>query len=81
LASFIPHHWGLGFAGTLALIAIVMPMVDRKATALAAFTAAIVALLTVDLPFKLNLVCAVVAAIAVGMMLDKQAAKRGYNNE
>jgi predicted branched-subunit amino acid permease len=81
LAGFIPHHWGLGFAGTLALIAIVLPMVDRKATAIAAITAAIVALLTVDLPFKLNMVCAVVAAIAVGMMMDKQIAKRGYINE
>ena len=77
LAGLIPHEWGLGFAGTLALIAIVMPMVEYRPTALAGMTAAIVTLLTVNLPFKLNLVCAVAAAITVGMVADKQAARRG----
>ncbi len=71
LATFVPEAWGLGFAGTLALVAIVVPMLDRMSMRLAAFAAALVALVTVSLPFRLNLVLAVLTALLVGTLADR----------
>jgi predicted branched-subunit amino acid permease len=75
LASFVPETWGLGFAGTLALVAVVMPMLDKGSMRLAAGAAAVVAVLTVSLPFRLNLVLAVMAAVIVGMVTDRIVGK------
>jgi len=66
----------LGFAGTLALIAILLPMVDHGSAMLTALVAAVVALLTVNLPYKLNLVLAVLTAILVGVLMDRYRAKK-----
>lgn len=70
LASFIPGSWGLAYAGTLALIAILLPMLDGWSSRLAAVAAAVVALATVDLPYKLNIVVAVLVAITVGIVSE-----------
>jgi predicted branched-subunit amino acid permease len=71
VAGVVPDSWGLGFAGTLALIAILLPMLDGLPTRLAALSALIVALLANDLPYKLSIVCAVVVAIVVGIASDR----------
>jgi predicted branched-subunit amino acid permease len=67
LGTTIPQAWGLSFAGTLALLAIVVPLVNRTPMVLAAFAAALVAILGAPLPLKLNLVVAVVVAMIVGL--------------
>ena len=72
LAGQIPQSWGLEFAGTLALIAVIVPMLDRAAARWAAGAAALVAVLSMSLPFKLNIVLAIVAAIAVGIVSDRR---------
>ncbi len=72
LAGQIPQSWGLEFAGTLALIAIIVPMLDRAAARWAAGVAALVAVLSMGLPFKLNIVLAIVAAIGVGIVSDRR---------
>jgi predicted branched-subunit amino acid permease len=72
LAGQIPQSWGLEFAGTLALIAIIVPMLDRPAARWAAGVAALVAVLSMSLPFKLNIVLAIVAAIVVGIVSDRR---------
>jgi predicted branched-subunit amino acid permease len=72
LAGHIPQSWGLEFAGTLALIAIIVPMLDRAAARWAAGVAAVVAVLTMGLPLKLNIVLAIIAAIAVGIVSDRR---------
>ena len=71
LASQIPNSWGLEFAGAIALLVIIVPMLDRAAARWAAVTAAVVAVATYGLPFRLNIVFAIVAALVVGMMTDK----------
>ena len=71
LASQIPNGWGLQFAGAVALVAIVMPMLDRPAARWAAVTAASVAVITYGLPLRLNIMLAILAAIIVGMMADR----------
>jgi len=71
LASQIPNRWGLEFAGAIALLVIIVPMLDRVAARWAAVTAGIVAVATYGIPFRLNIVIAIVAALVVGMMTDK----------
>ncbi len=71
LAGAVPDAWGLGFAGTLALIAILLPMLDGLSMRLAAITALVVALAANDLPYKLSIVLAVLAAIVVGIASDR----------
>ncbi len=70
-ASQIPDDWGMEFAGTLALIAVIVPMLDHRAARWAAIVAAIVAILTYSLPLKLNLTAAIFAAILVGILADR----------
>lgn len=72
-ASQIPNEWGLEFAGTLALIAVIVPMLDHRAARWAAVVAAMVAILTYSLPLKLNLTAAILAAIVVGILADRSS--------
>lgn len=76
LASQIPNSWGLEFAGAIALLVIIVPMLDRAAARWAAVTAAVVAVATYGIPFRLNIVIAIVAALVVGIMAD-QSPKEG----
>jgi predicted branched-subunit amino acid permease len=75
LAGAVPDSWGLGFAGTLALIAILLPMLDQLSAKLAALSAVFVAILANDLPYKLSIVLAVLVAILVGIMCDRLTKK------
>jgi predicted branched-subunit amino acid permease len=70
LADVIPTHWGLGFAGTLALLGLVLALVSDRATLLAAAVAGAAAVAAFALPFKLYIVVAIAAAVCVGLMID-----------
>ena len=76
LASLIPGSWGLAYAGTLALIAILLPMLEGWPSRLAAVAASVAALATVDLPYKLNIVIAVLVAIVVGIVAESYLERR-----
>lgn len=71
LANFIPTSWGLGFAGILALLAITCSMANHRLRVVAALVAGAVAVLTYALPLKLNILTAIVAAVAVCLLLQK----------
>lgn len=70
LADQIPTEWGLGFAGTLALIGLTGSLLTDRATWIAAAVAACAAVAAFALPFKLNIVVAIAAAVAIGIVLD-----------
>ena len=70
LVDAIPAHWGLGFAGVLALLALGLSLVTDRATALSAAVAGVAAVASHGLPLKLNILVAIVAAVAVGLLLD-----------
>lgn len=70
LADVVPTHWGLGFAGTLALLGLAYALVSDRATLLAAVVAGAAAVAAFALPFKLHIVVAIAAAICVGLMMD-----------
>jgi predicted branched-subunit amino acid permease len=70
LADIIPTDWGIGFAGTLALIGITGTLLVDRATWVAAAVAACAALAAFALPFHLNIVVSIAAALAVGVLID-----------
>ncbi len=68
LASAVPDSWGLELAGTLALVPLIVSAVMNRATLAAVAMAGVVALVAVDLPYRLALPLAVLAAIAAGSL-------------
>lgn len=70
LADRIPTEWGLGFAGTLALLGLTGSLLADRSTWIAAVVAGCAAVAAFALPFKLNIVVAIAAAVAVGILLD-----------
>jgi predicted branched-subunit amino acid permease len=75
LASAFPDEWGLGLAGTLALIPVMMSTLNSRSSVLAVGVAAVISLLLLDLPYRLSLVAAVIGAVAMGMASDEFAAR------
>ncbi len=70
LADVIPTRWGLGFAGSLALVGITGTLLVDRGTWIAAVVAACAAFAAFALPFHLNIVVAIAAAIAIGVLVD-----------
>lgn len=70
LASAIPDNWGLALAGTLALVPLIVTAVMNRSTLAAAAAAGVVALIAIDLPYRLALPLAVFAAIGAGSIAD-----------
>ena len=71
LGHRVPDAWGLGFAGTVALLAITVGMLSEQRTWLPALVAAGVALAWFALPLKLHMLLAIAAAVAVGALVDR----------
>jgi predicted branched-subunit amino acid permease len=73
LADVIPTQWGLGFAGTLALLGLTGSLLSDRATWVAAAVAACAAVAAYSLPLKLNIIVAIAAAVAIGILMDHVA--------
>jgi predicted branched-subunit amino acid permease len=73
LAEAVPVHWGLGFAGVLALMGVGLSLLTDRASAVAGSVAACAAVAAFALPFKLNIVVAIAAAVAMGLLIDHGA--------
>jgi len=75
-AGRIPESWDIGFAGTLALLAIAIPLTVNLAALAGVVVAAIVAVAAAALPYRLGLLLAVIlgmiAAMSVDTLLDKK---------
>ncbi|MFO1266866.1 MAG: AzlC family ABC transporter permease [Rubrivivax sp.] len=70
LADLVPVHWDVGFAGALALFGIALSLLDDRATAVAAAVAGCAAVAAYALPLRLNIVVAIVAAVAMGVLIE-----------
>jgi predicted branched-subunit amino acid permease len=70
LGDAVPTEWGLGFAGVLSLIGLTLSLVSDRATALAAAVAGAAAVAAFALPFKLNILVAIAAAVCFGLLID-----------
>lgn len=73
LAESIPVAWGLGFAGILALLGITCSMASSRLRVVAAGVAGTAAVAAFALPFKLNILAAIAAAVAACLMLQKSS--------
>jgi len=71
LGDLIPTQWGIGFAGTVALIALTCSLLTDRVTWVAAVVAGCAAVAAYALPLKLNLVVAIAAAVAIGLVLER----------
>jgi predicted branched-subunit amino acid permease len=69
-ASQIPQSWGIGFAGTLALLSVMIPLITNSAAAAGVVVAGAIGIAGYHLPYKLGVLLAVVAGMTVAMMID-----------
>jgi len=74
--SAIPTSWGLGFAGTMALLALTCTQLRAPSTIVAAAVAGCAAVASYALPLRLNILVGIAAAVAVGVLAD-HARSRG----
>jgi predicted branched-subunit amino acid permease len=70
LGSALPARWGLEFAGTLALLAVTCSLATGRLRALSALIAAAAAISLYGLPYRLNIVAAIVVAVVLCLYLD-----------
>jgi 4-azaleucine resistance transporter AzlC len=77
LGAVIPRNWPLDFAITLTFIALLVPTLKDRPSIVVSITAGIVALSTIDLSFRLNLVLAVLVAVTVGLLVEYFEQVRG----
>jgi predicted branched-subunit amino acid permease len=70
LAHSIPTSWGLGFAGILALLGVGCSLASSTLRRVSAGVSAMAAVAAFALPFKLNIVAAIAAAVALCLVLE-----------
>jgi predicted branched-subunit amino acid permease len=76
-ADAVPQRWGLQFAGILSLLGILCSLASDRLRLAAALAAAAVSVAAYFLPLRLNIMLAIVAAVAVGLLLEPRPARRG----
>jgi predicted branched-subunit amino acid permease len=77
MGSGIPASWNLGFAGTMALLALTCTQLRNPVTWVAAVVAGCAAVAAYALPLKLNIIVAIAAAVAIGVLADRWPRLRG----
>ncbi|MDB5855665.1 MAG: AzlC family transporter permease [Herminiimonas sp.] len=70
LAGAIPDQWGIGFAGTLALLAITIPLIINLPALVGVVVASVVGVLGASFPYRLGLLLAIVLGMTAAMMVD-----------
>ena len=75
LADQIPLTWGLGFAGVLALMGVLLSMLNDRATWVASVVACTAAVAAFAMPLKLNILVAIAAAVACGLVMEQVEAR------
>lgn len=75
LGSAVPAEWGLGFAGTLAILCVMVPLIINRAALCGVLVAGAVSVLAYDLPYKLGLLVAVVVGMVTAMVIEETFAK------
>jgi len=71
LGNLIPQSWGVGFAGTLAILCVLLPMILKRATLVGVIAAGAVALATFHWPYKLGMLAAVIVGMLCSMAWEE----------
>jgi predicted branched-subunit amino acid permease len=80
-ADHIPTAWGLGFAGTLALLGLTCSLLGDRSTWIAAAVAGCAAVAAYALPLKLNILVAIAAAVSIGLLMDHTSPRKAQPAE
>ena len=72
LANAIPTHWGLGFAGILALLGVMSSLASSPLRVVSAGVAGAAAVVAFALPLKLNILVAIASAVALCLLLESR---------
>jgi predicted branched-subunit amino acid permease len=75
LANVIPTHWGLGFAGILALLGVGCSLASSPLRRVSAGVAGMAAVAAYALPLKLNIVVAIASAVALCLVIEETRPK------
>ncbi len=70
LAHSVPTHWGLGFAGILALLGVASSLASSRLRVVSAVVAGAAAVAAFALPFRLNIVVAIAAAVTLCLIAE-----------
>ena len=81
LGAHIPASWSLDFTLPLTFIALVIPALKKRADAIAAGTAGLVAVLATRLPFNSGLLVATFIGIALGLLTETKRTKQSKESE
>ena len=66
--DWIPQEWGIGFAGSMALLALTCSQLRNRSTWIAALVAGCAAVAAYGLPMRMNIVVAISAAVTIGVV-------------
>lgn len=72
LANVIPTEWGLGFAGILALLGVMLSLASSPLRIVAMAVSGAAAVVAWTLPLKLNIVVAIAVAVGLSLLIDRQ---------
>jgi len=81
LAGLIPAKWGLGFAGIMALLGVMFSLASSPLRWVSAGVAGAAAVVAFALPFKLNILVAIAAAVAMSLLLEAVHQARSASSE
>lgn len=76
LADRVPTAWGIGFAGTIALLGLTYSLLHDRASWIAAAVAGCAAVAAYAMPLRLNIVVAIAAAVAIALLIDHAGPRR-----
>jgi predicted branched-subunit amino acid permease len=71
IGSEIPENWGVGFAGTLAIICVLLPMILKQAALVGVVAASVVAVITFKWPYQMGMVLAVIIGVLCSMVWEE----------
>ena len=72
LANEVPTSWGLGFAGVLALLGLAYSLLHDRSSYVTGAVAGCAAVAAYALPLRMNILVAIAAAVAVGLMMEQR---------
>jgi predicted branched-subunit amino acid permease len=70
LAHRVPLEWGVGFAGVLALLALLLALLKDRASWVATGVACTAAVAAFALPLRMHILVAIAAAVAAGLLME-----------
>lgn len=75
-AGALPRDWSLEFLATIALMALLIPMVRSRPMAMSALVGGLVAVVLHDMPLRLGLFCGLLAGIVAGFAAENRREQR-----